>query len=300
MTIKELHNELIEAYSVNNLNTISLTLINFFKDKNYGALQKISEIISNYVDIKISDSGKGFSSLMMLYHPDRAVYHVTEINRLAAENNYDGLMKYAHILKLEKISEIEEIAASSGYYEDIDYSPVYDWDMSEMDDEGFTVFDVNEPEEKITVESMRENGCSFYDALKIREFGDPEANYPLYYLEEMEDFEMSSYGINDLDGIQLCVHARTMDLSNNKISDLMPLMELKDLEELDLSDNQVGFIDDISNLKRLRSIMLSNNYIEDISPLFELNNLEYANLTGNNIDPGQIDRLSELGVTVDY
>lgn len=297
MTIKELHTELTEAYTVNNLNTISLTLINLFKDKNYGALQRIAEIISDYADIRISDTGKGFSSLMMLYHPDRAVYHITEINRLAAENNYDGLMKYAHILRLERISEITSTFSS---YEDIDYSPVYDWDMSDLEEEGFRIFDSNEREEKITLDSLRESGCSFYDALKIREFGDPEANYPLYYLEEMEDFEMSSYGINDLDGIQLCVRARTMNLSNNKISDLLPLVECRELEELDLSDNEVGFIDDISNLKQLRSVFLSNNYIEDISPLFELTNLEYANLTGNNIDPEQINRLSEMGVTVDY
>lgn len=297
MTIKELHSELIEAYSVNNLNTISLTLINLFKDKNFPALQRITEMIRDYTDITVTDKGKGFPSLMMLYHPDRAVYHVTEINKMAAENNYDGLMKYAHILKLERIGEI---ASSFSSYEDNDYSPVYDWDMSDIYEEGFRIFDVNEPEEKITVESMKESGCSFYDALKIREFGDPEANYPLYYLEEIEDFEMSSYGINDLYGIELCIGARTMNLSNNKISDLLPIIELKDLEELDLSDNEVGFIDDISNLKGLRSIMLSNNYIEDISPLFGLSNLEYANLSGNNIHPDQIDRLSGLGVTVDY
>ncbi|MGE5420444.1 MAG: leucine-rich repeat domain-containing protein [Chloroflexota bacterium] len=297
MTIKELHNELTEAYSVNNLNTISLSLINFFKAKNYVALQKISEIIRDYVDIKISDNGKGFSALMMLYHPDRAVYHIKEINRLASENNYDGLMKYAHILRLERISEITSALSS---YDDIDYSPVYDWDMSDLEEEGFRIFDSNEKEGKVTVESMREAGCSFYDALKIREFGDPEANYPLYYLDEMEDFEMSSYGINDLDGIQLCVRARTMNLSNNKITDLMPLIECRELEELDLSDNEVGFIDEIKSLSQLRCVLLSNNYIQDISPLFELTNLEYANLTGNNIDPVQINRLSEMGVTVDY
>lgn len=233
MTIKELHSELIEAYSVNNLNSISLTLINLFKDKNFIALQRVTDMIRDYTDITMSDKGKGFPSLMMLYHPDRAVYHITEINRLAAENNYDGLMKYSHILRLEKIGEI---TAPSGSFEDIDYTPVYDWDMSDLYDEGFRIFDVNEPEEKITIESMKESGCSFYDALKIREFGDPEANYPLYYLEEIEDFEMSSYGINDLYGIELCVGARTMNLSNNKISDLFPIVDLKDLEELDLSE----------------------------------------------------------------
>jgi Leucine-rich repeat (LRR) protein len=35
MTIKELHQDLIEAYSVSNLNTISLTPINLLKNLEY-------------------------------------------------------------------------------------------------------------------------------------------------------------------------------------------------------------------------------------------------------------------------
>ena len=62
----------------------------------------------------------------MLYHPDRAGYHIKEINRLASENNFDSLLEYSHILKLERI---EEIVVSLRSYEDIDYSTVYDWDM---------------------------------------------------------------------------------------------------------------------------------------------------------------------------
>ncbi|HLN21589.1 MAG TPA: leucine-rich repeat domain-containing protein [Bacteroidales bacterium] len=296
MTVRELHNELIEAYSVDNLNTISLVLINLFKEKNYPVLQKISDLIREYTDIRIADNGKGFSTLMMLYHPDRAVYHIDQINKLAAENNLAGLMKYSHILKLDRIGEI----ASSAAYEDIDYSPVYDWDMSEFFEEGYRIFDADEREEKITAEYLKKSGCTFYDALKIREFGDADANYPLYYLEEMEDFQMSSFGINDLDGIQLCTRARILNLSNNKISDLVPLTGLDYVEKLDLSDNEIGFIDSIGTLKTLRSVHLNNNYIEDISPLYGLYNLEYVSLAGNNIDTDQINHLGELGIIVDY
>lgn len=296
MTIKELHNDLLEAYSVDNLNSISLVLINMFREKNFSGLQRISELIRDHADIKISNNGKGFATLMMLYHPDRAVYHVTQINKMAAENNLDGLMRYSHILKLDRLGEI-----ASTDFDDIDFTPVYDWDMSEFYEEGYRIFDIEESEEKITAEYLREKGCSFYDALKIKEFGDAEANYPMYYLEEIEDFQMSSYGINDLDGIQLCTGARTIDLSNNKITDLMPLTDLDGLEELDLSDNKIGLLDSISNLKKLRSIFLSNNLIEDISPLYDLNNLEYVNLTGNdNIDPEQISYLGSMGITVDF
>lgn len=297
MTLKELHNDLLEAYSVDNLNSISLVLINLFKEKNYSGLQRISELIREHADINISANGKGFATLMMLYHPDRAVYHLTQINKLAAENNLEGLRKYSHILKLDRIGEI----AASSENDEPDFTPVYDWDMSEFYEEGYRIFDIEESEEKITAEYLRKKGCSFYDALKIKEFGDAEANYPMYYLEEVEDFQMSSYGINDLDGIQLCTGAKSIDLSNNKIIDLMPLTDLDGIEELDLSDNKIGFIDGINNLKKLRSVFLSNNYIEDITPLYELTNLEYVNLTGNdNIDPDQISHLGSLGITVDY
>jgi Leucine-rich repeat (LRR) protein len=47
-------------------------------------------------------------------------------------------------------------------------------------------------------------------------------------------------------------------------------------------------------------VILANNYIEDISPLFELDDLEYVDLAGNKIDPGQIDTLYEMGVTVNF
>ena len=297
MTINELHKELIGAYSVDNLNTISLTLINLFKNQQYSALQKISEMIIDYVDARVTDNGKGFYKLMMLYHPDRAVYHITEINRLAAENNFDGLLMYSHILKLERINEI---ATALNSYEDIDYSPVYDWDMEDLAEEGFRIFDVNDPPEYTVPRETDQAGYTFYDALMIKEFGEVEAEYPFIFLENEENFELSSSDINDLYGIQYCIHARTIDLSNNRISDLLPLIGLRELEELDLSDNEVGFIDDISNLKRLRSVVLSNNFIEDITPLFELKGLEYADLSGNNIDIDQIRRLKDRGVTVDF
>ncbi len=295
MTIKELHQDLIEAYSVSNLNTISLTLINLFKSKQYTVLQTISEIISDFVDIRIGDDGKGFSRLMMMYHPDRAIYHITEINRLTSLNDFDGLMAYSHILRLERI---EEITTSIKSYEDIDYSPVYEWDL---DIEGFTIINVNEPPEPIHSKTHTDSeGYTFYDAIKLREYGDVDVEYPPFYLEEIEELELSSSDVNDLDGVQFCIHAKTIDVSDNRISDLSPLIGLNDLEELNLSDNQVGIIDELSYLKSLRSVLLSNNYINDISPLFELHDLEYVELSGNNVDIEQINQLSETGVTVEF
>ncbi len=295
MTIAELNKELLEAYTVDNLNKISLTLINLFKSKQYSILQKIAEMLSDSVDIEITNDGKGFSRFMMLYHPDRASFHINEINKLTERNNFSDLLNYSHILKLERI---EEIASSLNSYEDIDYAPVYDWDF---ETEGFSIVYDNEPIEIIKTKTRtKQIGYTFYDAIKLREYGHTEIEYPSFYLEDIEEFELSSSDINDLDGIQFCIHAITIDLSNNRISDLSPLTGLTNLEELNLSDNQIGLIDDLSNLIGLKSVILSNNFIEDISPLFELEKLEYVDLTGNNISPEQIDKLIDLGITVTF
>ena len=295
MQLKELQHKLQEAYSVRNLNNISLTLINLYRAGDYGLLQRISELISGFVSVPISDDGKGFSKLIMLYHPDRAAWHLNEINRLAGENNFDRLLEYSHILKLERI---EEIAVALKSYEDIDYSPVYEWDI---DTEGFTVYNDSEPAD---VTEARTNTClvgyAFYDAIKMREYGHTDIEYPSIYLEDMEDFELSASDINDLDGVQFCVNAKTMDVSDNRISDLTPLFGLTKLEELNLSDNHIGYLDGIGNLVNLKSILLSGNYIEDISPLFDLARLEYADLRENKVNIEQISSLIESGVVVDF
>ena len=232
---------------------------------------------------------------MMLYHPDRAGFHINEINMLTELDNFDGLLNYSHILKLERI---EEIASSLNSFEDIDYAPVYEWDF---DTEGFSVvYDTRPIEITKTKTRTKLIGYTFYDAIKLREYGHTEIEYPSFYLEDIEEFELSSSDINDLDGVQYCIHATTIDLSNNRISDLSPLTGLSNLEELDLSDNQIGYIDGLSNLIKLKSVSLSNNFIEDISPLFELAKLEYVDITGNKISPEQIDKLIDLGITVTF
>jgi len=295
MQIKELQQKLLEAYSIKNLNNISLTLINLYRAGDFTALQRISELISDFVSVTVTDDGKGFSKLIMLYHPDRASFHLSEINRLAEENNLDRLLEFSHILKLERI---EEIAVALKSFEDIDYSPVYDWDV---ETEGFTVYyDSETVKMKKPKTNTRLVGYTFYDAIKMREYGHTDIEFPSIYLEDIEEFELSASDINDLDGVQFCINAKTIDLSDNRISDLTPLFGLANLEELNLSDNQIGYLDGIGNLVNLKSIQLSGNYIEDITPLFELKMLEYADLRENKIDLNLINDLLESGVNLDY
>lgn len=293
MTITDLQKQLEEAYTIKNLNNISLTLINLYKNKQYSILQKITEIISDFVKIEITAEGKGFSKLIMLYHPDRSNYYLNEIKTLVENKNFDGLLDISHILKLERI---EEISSSLNSYEDIDYSPVYDWDIAT---DGFSIIHDNENKQAYTT-SKKPIEYDFYDAIKIRYYGDIDVEYPSYYLEDIDDFELSSCFINNLDGAQFCIHARTMDLSDNMIVDLSPLAGLSRLEELNLADNMIVDIDALSGLVNLKSANLSNNRIEDLSPILELVKLEYIDLTGNKVLPEQIKMLIDLDIRVDY
>ena len=79
-------------------------------------------------------------------------------------------------------------------------------------------------------------------------------DFPPYYLEDLEDIELSQSGITDLDGVQYCIHTFTMDLSDNTIRDITLLWDLPLLEELNLSYTEIEDIDVLSNLRNLRII----------------------------------------------
>ncbi len=290
MNIKQLYLKLKEAYTLKNLNNISLTLINLYKEEQCSILQKIAEIIENFIIIEITNKGKGFSKLIKLYHPDRLNHYLSEIERLYQEDRYDELLDYSHILKLERI---EQIAESLNSYEDIDYSPVYEWDFNE---DGFSI--IND-EDKFRKTHTKSTGYNFYDAIKIRQYGHTEIDFPSYYLEDIEDFELASSDINDLEGIQFCLHAKNIDLSENRISDISLLEGLEYIEDLNLSDNHISEVSTLSNLMNLKKLYLSNNQITDISPIYELGKLEYVELSGNDINDKQIDDLNGLGIIVE-
>jgi len=295
MKINSLKNNLLEAYSADNLNKIAAVLLNQYKNQQFGTLQKIAEIISDFVKVEIDEYGKGFSKLMMMYHPDRGEIHRNEIETLAAEGNLDGLLGYSHILKLERI---EEMASALESLEDIDYSPVYAWDFG---DDGFTVqSDSGKKQKSGNLNNWKNQPVTFYEAVKIRQYGNTKISFPSYYLEDIDEFEFAESDINDLDGIQYCIHAVNVDLSDNRIADLRLLENLVVIEMLNLSDNRISDIDSLEYLTNLRELNLANNRIQDISPLFSLDNLEFVDLTGNPLQPEQIRRLRNKGITLEF
>lgn len=293
-TTEELKIRLLEAWSESNLNKIARNLIRLYQEKQFEKLNVISGMISEWIEIVIEPDGKGFAKIISLYHPDRGDYYRNQISTAAHLQDVQVLSRFEHIFVIQ---DIEEIAANIECCDDIDYHPEYAWDIK---DSGFSYFDCDQKRPSAKSRKAACKGYTFYEAVKIRHYGNTKIELPSCYLEEMDEIELSESAINDLDGVEYCIYTVILDLSFNRITDISPLENLDRLQELNLANNLIADIGALTNLRHLQSVDLSNNSIDDVSPLFEIDKLEYADLSGNKIPQRQITELREMGVTVDY
>ncbi|CAL5989765.1 T9SS_type A sorting domain-containing protein [Hexamita inflata] len=74
---------------------------------------------------------------------------------------------------------------------------------------------------------------------------------------------------------------QTLNISQNKFSDVTFLQYLKSLQELDLSHNSCVDISPLQYLVNIRSLRLDNNQITEISPLRQLVRLQYLDIKCN-------------------
>ena len=291
--MNELYLQLKEAYSDKNLNKITAIIIELYKTKQYGKIRDIAYTISGFVEIDDENVSKCFSKLVMIYHPDKGTHYHTEIERCFKAGNHEGLNQFKHILLIQ---DLESVPETVPVLDDIDYSPEYIYDV-ERESNGFyaeSESDAFESEEA----AFYQDDNSFYTALKRKVYGRINIDMPSYYLEDLDEIDLSEFEIDSLEGVEFCTHTAILDLSHNQLSDISELWNLENIEELYLSNNQIGYIDSLGNLPKLRIVDLSNNRIDDISPLLELENLEYVNVIGNPIPHNQIDELIAKEVIV--
>ncbi len=288
---KLLYTKLKKAYSDKNLNQITGKIIDLYKDKRLGQIRVLTNKISPFVLIDEEDDARCFSKLIMLYHPDKGEYYRNSIEQLYTSGQFDKMEEYSHILLLEDF----DISPSFLIDEDIEYNPEYSWDNSQN---GYRYFSDSVEDYSEEYGTDTEYDRTFYNAVKLRMYGNLKQEFPSYYLEDMDDVEFAECGIELLDGIENCKHVVTLNLSGNHITDLSGIWYLNQLEELYVAHNQIGYIDVLSNLTNLRVVDMSGNEIRDISPLFELENLEYVNLIGNKIPINQIEELKKKYIMV--
>ena len=291
---EELSIRLLEAWSEANLNKIARNLIRLYQEKEFEKLNVISGMISQWLEIVIEPDGKGFSKIISLYHPDRGDFYRKQIMAASITKDTKLLERFEHIFVIQ---DIEEIAANIESYEDIDYVVEYEWDVQDND---LSYFQSNKHKPRSKCHKTPFGGYTFYEAMKIRQYGDTDIDIPTYYLEDLDEIELSESSITDLEGVEYCIYTLNLDLSSNRISDISLLEHLGRLQELNLSNNRISDIDALTSMRQLCSVDLSNNAIVDVSPLFDMVKLEYADLTGNKIPLRQINELREIGVTVDF
>ena len=108
-----------------------------------------------------------------------------------------------------------------------------------------------------------------------------------------------SHGIESLEGLQYAVNLKSLDLSENDISDLSPLAGLENLTYLELDRNYISDLTPLGGLTGLVHLNLYNNEITDITPLAPLKiltwfDLHYANRGKAHLPIGTLADLTAL------
>ena len=301
-----LYINLKRAYTEENLNLITAKIVGLYKAKQYSNLKDLLKVIDGekYNDLKIS---KCFSTLLMLYHPDKLSYYLKEIEESYKNKEKENLEGFSHIfaaldmenvIVLTRLNAFEEDFASEYVwdYEQTGYSYYSDIEETNPDYDDYGSDTLGYEDEFENFSEIIENG--FYSAVKRKIYGSKDIELPAILLEDLEDIDMAEYEIENLDGIDCCKHLINLDLSNNKLTDITELYHLKNLQEIYLANNQIGYIDALGFIKNLRVVDLSHNEINDLTPLFQLPKLEYVNVLGNKIPVNQKDFLKNRGVIV--
>jgi Leucine-rich repeat (LRR) protein len=294
MKIYSLYKRLVAAYTRENLHLITTKIIALHRNKQHHSLNQLMRLVSGETDTGMQNPDKTFYKLMMMYHPDRIAYYHAEFEKHHSRNDIEQLQKHAHIfsaLEMEK-----SLVLLTKPADDHESTEEYRW---EEPGSGFDYRDENDVDGDF---SERNNtvpfATDFYSVFKRTIYGHENIELPFYYLEELEELDLSGFGIELLDGIQHCVRVAVLDLSRNRIPDIAELSHLILLREAYLSENRIGYIDALGFAEHLHIADLSYNRIDDISALFDLKELEYVNLLGNRVPKKQTERLRRSGIVV--
>jgi len=295
--LRQLYDKLLEHWTENKLHSISTRIIQLQREKRYDGIRRLSKLAGISGPGSEEKENKLFSSLIMLYHPDKLSQHRQAIELHYAKGDLEKLQEYSHIFSVlrEYLHDfpVSEIISVKHFEEELDY------DFGGAD---YGIFDDAQADEEEEYDpwagSYDAGDNSFFAALKRKIYGDRLIDLPGALLEDLEEIEMAEYEIDDLDGIEWCRYALTIDLSRNRISDLSPLSALMHVEELYLSENEIGFLDHLAHMNKLRVLDVSFNELDDLSPLFDLPNLSYLNIMGNPVPEIQLEHLREMGVLI--
>jgi internalin A len=106
---------------------------------------------------------------------------------------------------------------------------------------------------------------------------------------------LSNQGLTSADLVPLgqITTLKSLNLNQNKLTDVSALEGLTGLIYLSLSDNQLGDLSALAKLTALQTLYLDNNPITDFTPLYGLSNLTILSLRGVEMTQEELDALCQ-------
>lgn len=111
------------------------------------------------------------------------------------------------------------------------------------------------------------------------------------FRQDAQEITAANLGIEDISGLSDCTKLETLNLQNNRITNIYILEWVPTIRHLNLSNNGLQDISSIANLKVLESLDLSNNQIDRVTPLLLLTSLRELHIGGNLLTPDQLEQL---------
>ncbi|MBN2039713.1 MAG: leucine-rich repeat domain-containing protein [Spirochaetes bacterium] len=296
--IYDLYHELKEKITGEKLKDISVDIINRFKNKESHFLTQFAKMLG--IDSSKSNINRLFAQIIQLYHPDKLVKILNEVESHYKDNNYEEMLRLKNIY----IIDLKDVPTAAAYS-----APVYEEQVYADEDFGYSEYnfsdfeDLYEFEEDAAVkDDMAFQEYSFFEAVNNLYFGNLNLNLSVSDLNNLDgELDLSDFELTDLKGIENCVNISSLNLSANNLVKIHFLSALTKLNNLYLSENSIEDISALASLSELKELDISFNEIDDISVLLELTNLKYVNLINNPVaDKSVIKRLLEKGVIVIY
>lgn len=99
-------------------------------------------------------------------------------------------------------------------------------------------------------------------------------------LASIEKLDISSNGIQNINGLQYATNLEILNTDNNNIRDFSALNDLTNLSVLHVDNNGLNNLDAFKGLKQLRELTVNKNNLTNLAPIYDfthLTNLEAAN-----------------------
>lgn len=119
-------------------------------------------------------------------------------------------------------------------------------------------------------------------------------------LKSLTKLDLSYNRIKDIVELKSLVNLRVLLLNGNQISDISGLCELPSLHSLFLRYNNIKVVDGLNNLSELRHIGLNKNQLCNITGLVNLRKLDLVDLSDNPYDENQLIDLEKIYRNICY